>query len=584
MKIPEFFKSKIKITTVIVVCLLIGFIVVPIICSDNFYMQIRKYQDVYSYFVREYFEDVDMQKMTEDAIRGMIKGLEDPHSAYISAKDMTSVNEEMSGSFEGIGIEFMILYDTLTVNVPIKGGPCDLLGVMPGDKIVEVNGNSIVGIEQDSIPKLLKGPKGTVVKIGIVRSGNKGLLEFIVTRDRISKYSVDAFLILEGTDIGLIKVNRFAQTTHREMIEASKKLKSQGMKKLILDLRGNGGGILDQAFLIADEFLKGGDTIVYTKGRTPESFQTFIANSGQGLEDIPLIVLIDGGSASASEIVSGAVQDLDRGLIVGLTSFGKGLVQRQFPIFDGSAIRVTTSRYYTPSGRCIQRPFNDKEAWRKLTDRLELEEGANLEHTLDKIKKEESLTAASKDNKSKDVKKKKGDTTDKSINLDSIEIFRTRSGRPVLGGGGVTPDYVIRYDNRKLSEFTISMWGKGIFREFVNNHWKEIKEKYGDNFSKFNAEFVLDESMIKDLQKLTENKEIEWKNEDFENDLNIITVRLIKSQIARVVWDNNAEVQVLNDMDRQLKKAMELFPLAEKIQTSSKNTNTTNNKNNNKKK
>lgn len=568
MKIPKFFNSKIKIATGIVVGLLIGFIIVPLIYSrDNIYTQIKKYQDVFGYFVKEYFEEVNMDKMTEDAIRGMIKEL-DPHSAYISAKDMRSVNEDMAGSFEGIGIEFRVIDDTLVVNVPIRGGPCDLIGVMPGDKIVEVNGNSIVGIPQDSIPKLLKGPKGTVVKLGIARSGNKGLLQFVVTRDRISKPSVDAYLILEGTDIGLVKVNRFAQTTHREMVEATRKLKSQGMKKLILDLRGNGGGILEQAFLIADEFLKGGDTIVYTKGRKPDSDQIFVANSGQELENIPLIILIDGGSASASEIVSGSVQDLDRGLIVGLTSFGKGLVQRQFPIFDGSAIRVTTSRYYTPSGRCIQRPFKDREDWKKLTDRLELEEGANIEHTLDKIKKEETLAKKDKD-KDKKVKKKKGDSADKFINLDSIEIFYTKSGRPVLGGGGVTPDFVIKYDDRKLSEFTVSLWGKGIFMEFANNNWQNIKEKYSNDFSKFNSGFSLDKKMIKDLQKFAENKEIEWKEEDFESSLEDITMR-IKLQLARIIWDNNAEAQVLIDIDRQLKKAMELFPLAEKIQTSSR--------------
>jgi carboxyl-terminal processing protease len=341
-------------------------------------------------------------------------------------------------------------------------------------------------------------------------------------------------------------------------VEAGEKLKQQGMKRLILDLRNNGGGLLDQAFLVADEFLKG-DTIVYTRGRRTENDQVFVARTGQTMEDIPLIVLINGASASASEITAGSIQDLDRGLVVGVTSFGKGLVQRQFPIrTDGSAVRLTTARFYTASGRCIQRPFKDIDAWRKLTDRLELEEGANLEHTLDKIKREEAT---------REKNAKKG-ADSLAIDLDSIEIFYTRNGRPVLGGGGITPDYVVRHDDRKLTDLTLALWRNGVFFQFIDKYVNEMKEKYGDDYRRFGDEFKLTDRMIKDLQKIAEEKEIEWDAEEFEIDKEWYEERHLKFHLARALWNRNTATQLTITTDRQLNKALELFPLAEKIQLS----------------
>ena len=419
-------KKYLKLSLLVVLGVFIGLLIYPLVSADNIYQQLEKYKYVFGNAIKEYVDEVDSSVLTESAIKGMLNEL-DPHSVYITAKEMEAVDEDMQGSFEGIGVQFSMLNDTITVIAPIKGGPSEKLGIISGDKIVEINGKKAIGISQDTVPKLLKGAKGTIVRLGIYRYGEKELLYFDVVRDKIPLHTVDAYYMYDNSDIGVIQVNRFAQTTYQELMNAVRELKNKNMKKLILDLRGNPGGYLNQAFLMADEFLKG-DTIVYTKARREENNEVFTARTGQELEDIPLIILINAGSASASEIVSGAVQDMDRGLIVGTSSFGKGLVQRQFKIPDGSAFRLTIARYYTASGRCIQRPYKDKANYRNLVGRLELEEGLNLEHALDKIKKEE----ANKKQKSKKENKNNHDTTDKRIDLDSIELFNTRSGRPVL--------------------------------------------------------------------------------------------------------------------------------------------------------
>ena len=536
-------KRYLKVASLVILGVVISLLFYPLISSDNVYRQLEKYKYVFGIAMKEYVDDVNAGQLTEAAIKGMLNDL-DPHSTYLSAKEMKSVNEDMQGSFEGVGIQFHVLNDTITVVSPIKGGPSEALGIVSGDKIVEIDGQNAIGLPQDSIPKLLRGPKGTVVKVAIVRYGEKDLLQFDITRDKIPLYTLDYAYIFDNTDIGVIKINRFAHTTHKELTEAANNLKQQGMKKLVLDLRGNPGGLLDQAYMMADEFLSS-DTIVYTKARREENNEAYVARSGQSLENIPLIVLIDAGSASASEIVSGSIQDNDRGLIVGTNSFGKGLVQRQLPMSDGSAIRLTIARYYTTSGRCIQRPYKDKANYRNLFGRLELEEGLNLEHALDKIKKEE----ANKKNK---------------IDLDSIEIFYTKIGRPVLGGGGITPDYIIKYDT--ITQLSRQIRSKNLFNIFINNelNTKSIKEKYNNDFDKFNKDFKLNETMFKKLRTLAEAKDIQWNEEQAAIDKEWYET-IIKSSLARMIWDNNKEGIVWSKADRQLNKATELFTIAEDI-------------------
>lgn len=535
--------------------LIIGLLIQPLFSGDSLYEQIKKYQDVISNAVRNYVDPVDTQKLTEAAIKGMLEEL-DPHSIYISADDMKQVEEDFQGSFDGIGVQFDVIQDTIVVIAPISDGPSEKVGIQAGDKIVKIDTLNAVGLNRELVPKYLKGPKGTKVNLTIKRSGIKDLLNFTVVRDKIPLYSVDASFVIDSSDIGVIVVSRFAATTHDEMVQAIQNLKSQGMKKLILDLRGNPGGYLNQAFLMADEFLKGGDTIVYTKGRRPEFDETYMSSAGGLLEDIPLTVLINAGSASASEIVSGAIQDLDRGLIVGETSFGKGLVQRQYPLSDGSAYRLTIARYYTPSGRSIQRPYQDKEGYRNLIGRIELKEGSNIGTALEVVRKEiqEENEKKIKENKSKEI-----------INIDSLPIYYTKAGRIVLGGGGIIPDYIVKQDT--ITHFSINLRIKRIFFEFVDQYLhngKEIKEKYGSNFRDFLRNWNVTDKMMEDFKKLAISKDVKWDEESYKKDEDFIKTE-IKGTVARSIWDRNAYVQVFSTIDKQLLTAKKLFPEALKI-------------------
>lgn len=531
--------------------ILAGMVFQPLISRDNIYDQMDKFNYIFNMALKNYVDEVNPNTLMESAIKGMLSEL-DPHSVYISADDMKSVDEDMQGSFDGIGVQFDILSDTITVISPIAGGPSEGVGIMAGDKIVKIDDENAVGMSRDNVPKKLRGKKGTIVKLDIFRRGNTKLISFDVVRDKIPLYSVDAKYLMEGSDIGVIVVNRFAATTYDELIQAAKDLKTQGMKKLVLDLRGNPGGYLNQAFMIADEFLPGeGDTIVYTKGRRDEFTEVFTAKRGNEFEELPLVVLINAGSASASEIVSGAIQDLDRGLIVGTTSFGKGLVQRQYKNPDGSAFRLTISRYYTPSGRSIQRPYNDKIGYRNLVGRLELEEGANIQHALEKIKK--------------DLKKAKDDKQKDSMDPDSIPVFHTRNGRMVLGGGGITPDYIVKTDT--LTDFGVDVRSKGVFNEFISNNLssgKKYKEEYGNNFSKFYKEFKVTNEIMADFKKLAESKGVKWNEEQYKIDKDYIEIT-IKALLANAIWDRSRQAEVFSALDKQLMKAISLFPEAEKI-------------------
>ncbi|HOM05932.1 MAG TPA: S41 family peptidase [Candidatus Kapabacteria bacterium] len=522
-----------------------GVFLSPLISGDNIFDQLEKYKVVFNTAFKNYVDEVSASTLTESAIKGMLSDL-DPHSTYINAEEMQRVDEDMRGSFEGIGVQFDIISDTITVISPIAGGPSEAVGILAGDKIVKIDGVSAIGMRQEDVPKKLRGPKGTKVELEIYRPGQKGTMNFTIIRDKIPLHSVTASYILEGTDIGVISINRFSATTHEELLNAANELRNQGMKRLILDLRGNPGGYLNQAFLMADEFLPGqGDTIVYTLGRMEDANEVYRSRRGNQLEDIPLIVLIDYGSASASEIVSGAIQDLDRGLIVGTTSFGKGLVQRQYPLQDGSAFRLTIARYYTPSGRSIQRPYKDKDKYfKRFMERFELEEGLNLDHTIEKMKAE----------KGKD-----------KIELDSIPLFKTRAGRTVLGGGGITPDYIVKSDT--ITKLSAQIRSKNLYNEFINtryNSGKELRAKYENNFSAFYKEFSVSNDDLKAFRKFVESKEITWDEKDFETDKEYIKT-VIKALLANIIFDRSKQALVFSDIDRQLQVAKTLFPEAEKI-------------------
>jgi len=513
--------------------ILLGIAVQPMISGDSIYEQLEKFRDVLLTVQKNYVEEVDAPKLVESAIEGMLNDL-DPHSVYIPAAQQKKVEEDFKGSFDGIGVEFDLVRDTITIVTAISGGPSEALGIQAGDKIVKIDGANAVGMKRDDVPNKLRGPKGSHVNVTIVRSGTDKPLQFDITRDKIPLYTVDAAFVAEdGT--GYIAINRFAEPTYDEFMQNMARMKQQGMKRVILDLRGNPGGYMDKAIRMADEFVSGGKKIVYTKnGRIPDQDE-YYAESGQSYEDLPVIVLVNRGSASASEIVSGAIQDLDRGLIVGETSFGKGLVQRQFPLRDGSAFRVTIARYYTPSGRLIQRPYGkDRADYYKAAGKDGEEEGDNFEHSAD-------------------------------IPDSTRPVFHTAAGRKVLGGGGITPDYIVKSDT--LTPFGVDVIRTNLIwdytEELLQNQGPTLRRTY-PKFSDFLNRYEINDKMWNDFMALAREKKLQMKDADIAADREHIALR-IKARIARSLWGNSEFYQVVLQDDKQYQKARSLFPEAARI-------------------
>jgi len=529
--------SLLTVSLVVVLSLAAGAFLNNVISSDSIYEQISKFKDVLSITEKYYVEDIDSQKLTEAAVVGLLEEL-DPHSNYIPASHLQRIHEEFQGSFEGIGIEYQVLNDTLMVVAPIVGGPSEALGIQAGDKIIQIDDTSCIGITQQGVQKKLRGPKGTRVAVSIVRPGMNATLDFEIVRDKIPLYTVGASFMVDK-ETGYIQVTRFAATTHDELVEAMGKLKAAGMKKVVLDLRSNAGGYLEQAFKMVDEFLPKGKKVVYTKGRRQEFDDEYISSGSGRLLDAPLIILVDNGSASASEIVAGAVQDWDRGLIVGETTFGKGLVQREFSLKDGSALRLTTARYYTPSGRLIQRDYgDDRLAYTRAAYEREEEEGENIGHQAEQ---------------------------------DSVRpVFKTLAlGRTVYGGGGITPDYIIKSD--KLTEYAAHLRQGNTFFEFATKYGEQngsaMKQKYGNDVARFVQDFKVTEEIMDQFLELARGKKIEFKEDLFAKD-RVYIEAYIKANLSRRLWGTEGYARVMLSIDSQFKEGMALFPEAEKISRS----------------
>lgn len=462
-----------------------------------------------------YVDEVNNEKMVEDAIVAVLKEL-DPHSVYIPEKELKKMNEPLEGNFEGIGIQFNILRDTITVVSPISGGPSEELGIQSGDKIIKVEGENVAGtgIQNSDVQRLLRGKKGTIVNIDIKRNSEKKLIPFAITRDKIPLYSIDASY-MATPEIGYIKVNRFARTTMDEFKQALDTLKDNGAKSLILDLRGNGGGYLQTAFLLADEFLDQGKMIVYTEG-DKQAREEYRARSGGSFETGKLAVLIDEGSASASEIVSGAVQDWDRGMVIGRRSFGKGLVQKPFPLPDGSAIRLTTARYYTPTGRSIQRPYDEGK------DNYYQEISRRLNHG-------ELLT--------KD-----------SIDFPDSLKFLTPNKRVVYGGGGIMPDVFIPIDTTLNSEYNRNLIRRGVYNEFtlsyLDKNRKKLLKQY-PYFKDFKNGFELTDEIKEEFFSYGEKKNVERDDEGYKKSQLLIDTQL-KALLARNLYNTSAYFEIIN--------------------------------------
>ncbi|MAC96521.1 MAG: peptidase S41 [Flavobacteriales bacterium] len=466
-----------------------------------------------------YVDSVDNKKMVEDAIVGLLKEL-DPHSVYIPEEDLKAMNEPLEGNFEGIGIQFNILHDTITVVSPISGGPSESLGILSGDRIVTIGGENVagIGISNKGVADRLRGKKGTVVNVQIKRNGESQLLDFAITRDKIPIYSIDASY-LATPDIAYIKVNRFARTTMREFSQALDTLKQKGAESLILDLRGNGGGYLQTAFLMADEFLEQGKMIVYTEG-DKQSKEEYKATSRGSFENGKVVVLIDEGSASASEIVSGAIQDWDRGLVIGRRSFGKGLVQKPFPLPDGSMIRLTTARYYTPTGRSIQRPYDNgkKDYYNEL----------NRRYTSGELLEADSIEFP-----------------------DSLKYF-TPNKRVVYGGGGIMPDIFIPIDTSFNSELNKSLIRRGVYNEFTLTHLDKNRKQYLKDyptFPEFKKSFEIDDDFMGDFFEFADKeKNVEKSEEDYEKSKKLIQTQ-IKALLARNLYHTSAYFEIINELN-----------------------------------
>ena len=402
--------------------------------SRNDTANFRRVEQVIGYIEKNYVEQPDYHKISEKAVSTMLTEL-DPHSIYIPAKDVQRTNEGLQANFEGVGIAFQIVDDTISVTEVIVGGPSEKVGIQIGDKLLKVDDTvaTFKGVNNRFVFNHLRGKKGTEVRLSVKRQGFDTPLQFTIVRDKVPIYSVDTYFMIDD-EVGYIRLARFARTSHNEVRNAINKLKRSGMKRLVFDLRGNSGGYLDIACGVSNEFLPGGKLIVYTEGeKSPR--QNYGSNRGGSYTSGPLVVLIDEYSASASEIVSGAIQDHDRGVIVGRRSFGKGLVQRMFEIYDGSQIRLTTARYYTPSGRCIQKPYDDG------TDAYH--------HELQKRYEQGQLVNAD------------------SINLPDSLKYYTAKGRTVYGGGGIMPDVFVPMDTLRLSDYFLSLRSAGIFNTFA---------------------------------------------------------------------------------------------------------------------
>ncbi|MFQ5823115.1 MAG: S41 family peptidase [bacterium] len=496
--------------------------------SENLYSKIKIFTSILETIQRVYIEEKEPDELVEDAIKGMISEL-DPHTSYLSAEDFKEWNQNFEG-YSGIGLSFDIIRKKITVMSVIESGPAAKVGIHQGDKIVEIEGQSVIGIKRDEASKKLMGAVGSSVKINVQRDGWTKPKEFVIIRDRIILHSIPQTLMIQP-GIGYIKIERFTATTSTELEQALNLLKSKGMNKLILDLRGNSGGYLNAAIEVTDKFIPGGQKIVYTKGRLSSTYQEYYATSEPTYPLIPLIVLIDHGSASASEIVAGAIQDLDRGLLVGKTSFGKGLVQSQYRFHDGSALLITTAKYYTPSGRPIQRDYFAKskdEYYREAyNDQLR-----NIEN-----------------------------------NIKEKPAYQTRSGRLVYGDGGITPDIWIESEENILSENLRKLYFSNHrpFYTFAEDLVK--KNPYiKSNMIDFINHFVVTDKMYNDFISAVKKTDLDFHKINFTKDKNNIKF-LIKRELAYLLWGREARFRVNILRDTQLQEAMKYFPKANDLLT-----------------
>lgn len=519
--------SLILLPAVIAVSIIAGVCIGGFLSQERLSPNEQKLRDVLGLIKATYVDDVDVDSLLESAFPDLLASL-DPHSAYIPASELTAANEDLAGSFSGVGVTFQIIKDSVTVIEVIPGGPADKVGIMAGDRILKANDKSLTGskITNDDVFKNLRGEKGSKVSLTIKRTGSSKTLKYDVIRGDIPVNSVDCVYMI-GEGVGFIKISKFARTTYREFLDALGKLKAQGAKKFVLDLRDNSGGYMDQAMYMANEFLPAGKMIVYTKARTPENETMGISDGNGSFQDAELVVLTNEYSASASEIFAGAIQDNDRGLVIGRRTFGKGLVQNQTDLRDGSAIRLTVARYFTPSGRSIQKEYS-----RGLDGKYQLD-------IIDRYNHGEFYNAD-------------------SIKQDKSKLFFTSNGRKVYGGGGIMPDIFVPEDTTGFSTYYINLVNSGLVQKFAF----EITDRYRDlfkvarNLDQLMNIMPSDDVLLETFMAYAVNngEKARWYYVNMAHDQ---LLRQIKGMIIRDALGYDACYQFLNRQDPVVQRALE---------------------------
>ena len=539
---------------------LLGMQLGSIMTDDDALLSLRKLENAFAVINQNYVEDVDTSEMAEAAVRGMLRQL-DPHSVYISAEEMRNVNEDFNASFDGIGIQYEFIegtdgQDTLTVLNPLPGGPSDEAGLLSGDRIVAVDDTTAIGWTQRDVEAHLKGPRGSVVTVTVKRPGYEDPIDFVITRDRIPLFTLDTHFMLDERT-GYIRVDRFARTTYTEFMDAMRELKQQGMQRLVLDLRDNAGGFMDMAIRMSDEFLGAGESIVSARGRQAEFNQDVRATAGGSFEEQPVIVLVNENSASASEIVAGALQDHDRALIVGRRTFGKVLVQKQYPLRDGSVVRLTISRFYTPSGRLIQTPYEGglrEDYYKHKFDRVRSDRAHSVQDILDDVP-------------------------------DSLK-YRTDSGRIVLAGGGILPDFIVYPDS--LSGFMKAVLSRNLdntfVRQWLDRNGQSVQRDWEGRRQAFINEFAVSDAMYAafldhvqasgvnigaddaagDDEAAADDAAPAFTAAEVAADRSLVETRL-KAWVAQRVFDRAAWYPIIAGVDPVLQRAVELWPSAEEL-------------------
>ncbi len=529
-------KLPILLTIAVIVGILIGSEFAEPKTDKKYLSSIQKFRELLEYIENDYVDSVDTETLIEESIENMLDKL-DPHTIYIPPKDRERAASQLRATYDGIGVEFNLLRDTLYVVSPLPGGPSEQAGIVSGDKIVSVDGENIAGIGMNNtkVFDMLRGPRGSKVEVGVVRRNESELLAFELKRGAIPQYSIDASYMIDG-EMGYIKVNRFAETTYDEFKRALAELKAQGMTKLILDLQNNTGGYMSAAIGMSNEFLPVGETIVSQKGQSDKYDSKARATNDGIFKEGALVVLVNEGSASASEIVAGALQDNDRALIVGRRSFGKGLVQLPFNLRDGSELRMTIARYYTPSGRSIQKPYDDGEK----------------DYNSDYYNRYTSGELFVKD----------------SVQFDEELAYKTTNGRTVYGGGGIMPDYFVALDTADISAYVNRLSASNTIREYTldyrDNH-PELKEM---SFEDYQANFEVNSEMLKELVLLGNKNSVRYSKRQFDKSRNLLSY-LVKARIARDLYDDDAFYKIYNETNEIYRQAIALFRNPDLLQNQS---------------